>query len=247
MLVGAYLAERYDRHYYAKAQNLGRRLRAHYAAALERFDVLVMPTTRDEGAAASRRRHAITEILGAALATCTTPRCSTSTGHPAISVPCGLSDGLPIGMMLVGRHFDDATVLRAGHAFQASSWRSTSTSRSTTWSGRSPSTSTASGCTSAGACGRTWVELAGAQAPIHLLARPGPDKDFSRHRTLVHLDFAVDDLDAAVERAIAAGGTHERTDDYPGLWRLAAFADPAGNGVDLIQAEPGAYDKLTRT
>jgi amidase len=42
-----------------------------------------------------------------------------ATGHPALSVPCGFSDGLPIGMMLVGRHFDDATVLRAGHAFQA--------------------------------------------------------------------------------------------------------------------------------
>jgi amidase len=41
------------------------------------------------------------------------------TGNPALSVPCGMSDGLPIGMMLVGRHFDDATVLRAGHAYQA--------------------------------------------------------------------------------------------------------------------------------
>ena len=40
------------------------------------------------------------------------------TGHPALSVPCGMSDGLPIGMMLVGRTGDDATVLRAGDAFQ---------------------------------------------------------------------------------------------------------------------------------
>ena len=39
------------------------------------------------------------------------------TGNPALSVPCGMSDGLPIGLMLVGRHFDDATVLRAGHAY----------------------------------------------------------------------------------------------------------------------------------
>ena len=41
-----------------------------------------------------------------------------ATGHPALSVPCGMSNGLPVGMMLVGRHFDDATVLRAGHAYQ---------------------------------------------------------------------------------------------------------------------------------
>jgi amidase len=40
------------------------------------------------------------------------------TGHPALSVPCGKLDGLPIGMMIVGRIGDDATVLRAGYAFE---------------------------------------------------------------------------------------------------------------------------------
>ena len=46
------------------------------------------------------------------------------TGHPAVSVPCGkTSEGLPVGLMLVGRRFDDATVLRAAHAFeQAVDW-----------------------------------------------------------------------------------------------------------------------------
>ncbi len=89
-----------------------------------------------------------------------------------------------------------------------------------------------------------WVELSGAQVPVHLLARPAPEKDFSRHWTPVHLDFAVDDLDAAVERALAAGGTLEHRKDQPGLWRLAGLADPAGNGVDLIELVPGAYERL---
>jgi amidase len=40
------------------------------------------------------------------------------TGHPAITVPCGKSDGLPVGLMLVGKHFDDGTLLRAAHAFE---------------------------------------------------------------------------------------------------------------------------------
>ena len=40
------------------------------------------------------------------------------TGNPALSVPCQTGDWLPVGAMLVGRHFDDATVLRAGHALQ---------------------------------------------------------------------------------------------------------------------------------
>ena len=40
------------------------------------------------------------------------------TGHPAMNVPCGISEGLPVGMMLVGRLGDDATVLRAADAWQ---------------------------------------------------------------------------------------------------------------------------------
>jgi amidase len=40
------------------------------------------------------------------------------TGHPALSVPCGPEDGLAIGMMLVGRHFEESTVYRAAHAFE---------------------------------------------------------------------------------------------------------------------------------
>jgi amidase len=118
MLLGAYLSEDYNHHYYAKAQNLARRLKAHYAEALERFDVLVLPTT------AMKARPIpvdgdIPEILAAALGNLHNTSPFDVTGNPALSVPCGMSDGLPIGMMLVGRHFDDATVLRAGHAFQS--------------------------------------------------------------------------------------------------------------------------------
>jgi aspartyl-tRNA(Asn)/glutamyl-tRNA(Gln) amidotransferase subunit A len=41
------------------------------------------------------------------------------TGMPALSVPCGFSaDGLPIGMQVIGRAFDEGTVLRVGHAYQ---------------------------------------------------------------------------------------------------------------------------------
>jgi len=40
------------------------------------------------------------------------------TGHPAISLPCALSEGLPVGLMLVGRHFDDAGLLAIAHAVE---------------------------------------------------------------------------------------------------------------------------------
>ncbi len=46
------------------------------------------------------------------------------TGHPAMSVPCGMSDGLPIGAMLVGKHFDESTIYAAAAAFEgAGDWK----------------------------------------------------------------------------------------------------------------------------
>lgn len=43
------------------------------------------------------------------------------TGLPAISVPCGFTSGnLPIGLQIIGRAFDEATVLRAAHAYEVS-------------------------------------------------------------------------------------------------------------------------------
>jgi amidase len=42
------------------------------------------------------------------------------TGHPALTLPCGTSDGLPAGLMLVGKHWDESTIYRAAHAFEQS-------------------------------------------------------------------------------------------------------------------------------
>ena len=41
------------------------------------------------------------------------------THHPAMSVPCGMVDGLPVGLMLVGRHFDEMTIYRAAPCLRA--------------------------------------------------------------------------------------------------------------------------------
>jgi amidase len=119
MLLGAYLSDRYNHHYYAKAQNLGRRLRAAYGEALERCDVLVLPTTPMKAMRIPPADATIVDVLTAALSNIGNTAPIDVTGNPALSVPCAMSDGLPVGLMLVGRHFDDATVLRAGHAFEA--------------------------------------------------------------------------------------------------------------------------------
>jgi amidase len=117
ILMGQWLSDRYHHHYYAKAQNLGRRLRAEYDAVLARCDVLVLPTTAMK-AMPIPTGGGLVEILGAALGNLHNTTPFDVTGHPALSVPCGMSEGRPIGMMIVGRHFDDATVLRAGHLYQ---------------------------------------------------------------------------------------------------------------------------------
>jgi amidase len=41
------------------------------------------------------------------------------TGHPGLTIPCGKSQGLPVAMQIVGRHFDEATIFRIGEAYEA--------------------------------------------------------------------------------------------------------------------------------
>jgi len=118
MLVGTYMSEVYNHRYYAKAQNLGRVLRGQYDEALKQVDVLVMPTT---AMVAMRKPEGRTlgEVLGGALGNLHNTAPFDVTGHPAMSVPCGDKDGLPIGMMIVGRHFDEESVLRVAHAYRS--------------------------------------------------------------------------------------------------------------------------------
>jgi amidase len=118
VLAGQYMQDNYHGRYYAKAQNIGRTLTAAYDEALRDLDVLLMPTlpmkaTRLPGPDASRE-----ERVQLALEMIPNTAPFDVTGHPAMSVPCALSAGLPVGMMLIGRHWEDATVLRAAHAFE---------------------------------------------------------------------------------------------------------------------------------
>ena len=117
-MLGCYMQDKYHGRYYAKAQNLVRSLTAAYDAALRDCDLLVMPTlplkaTKIPPPGASREEY-VTRALEMIPNTCPFDM----TGHPAINVPCGMSEGLPIGMMLVGRNGEDATVLRAADAFE---------------------------------------------------------------------------------------------------------------------------------
>jgi amidase len=111
------LQDAYHGRYYAKAQNLARTLTAAYDAALREVDLLLMPTMPRTAAPLPGPEASLEErfSLGA-------PGVNTGpfdvTGHPAMNVPCALVEGLPVGLMLIGRRWDDATVLRAAHGFE---------------------------------------------------------------------------------------------------------------------------------
>jgi amidase len=102
------MRQAYQGRYYAKAQNLSRALAGAYDQALNQWDVLAMPTLGVKAA----------EIpLPAIYAGPGNTFPFDVTGHPALNVPCAMSSGLPVGMMLVGRMGEDAVLLRTADAF----------------------------------------------------------------------------------------------------------------------------------
>ena len=117
LLVGNYMNERYHGRMYGKAQNLRRVLRGAYDKALEQFDVLAMPTTPMK-AHKYDPDQGIENLLSVGWRMFGNTQPMDMTGHPAISIPCAKSDGLPVGLMLIGKPFDDAMVLRVAHAFE---------------------------------------------------------------------------------------------------------------------------------
>jgi amidase len=124
MLAGEYFIKHHRGHFYAKAQNLGRLLRKTYDDALARYDLLMMPTLplKATPLPPNNAPLALWCQRGFEMLPNTAP--FDVTGHPAMQIPCGMSDGLPIGMMLIGKHYAETTIYRAAHAFeQLGDWR----------------------------------------------------------------------------------------------------------------------------
>ena len=99
-----------------------------------------------------------------------------------------------------------------------------------------------------------WTELIGAAAPIYLLPKAAgtpisplaqQKRDYRRHWTPVHLDFVVQDIRAAVERAQAAGAMLEQDVGTHAYGLLALLADPWGNGFCLLQFTGRGYDEIS--
>ena len=124
MMAGEYFIKNYRGHFYAKAQNLSRVLAKAYDDALSRYDLLLLPTVPMKATPLPPANASLKLYVQRALEMLGNTCPLDVTGHPAMSVPCGMSNGLPIGVQLVAKHWDESTIYRAAHAFeQAGDWR----------------------------------------------------------------------------------------------------------------------------
>ena len=117
IMLGTYaLSAGYYDAYYQKAQQVRTLMVRDFQRAFEKYDLLLGPTSPT---VAFRIGEKSDDPLAMYLSdVCTIP--VNLAGLPAISIPCGFSDGLPIGLQIVGRALDEETILRASYAFEQS-------------------------------------------------------------------------------------------------------------------------------
>lgn len=117
ILIGTYaLSSGYYDAYYKKAQQVRTLIRQEFIEAFGKFDALVTPTSPS---VAFERGAKMNDPLQMYLADiCTIP--VNIAGIPGISVPCGMSEGLPVGLQVIGPQFGDQTVLQVANAYEQS-------------------------------------------------------------------------------------------------------------------------------
>jgi aspartyl-tRNA(Asn)/glutamyl-tRNA(Gln) amidotransferase subunit A len=115
IMLGAYaLSTGYYEAYYGQAQKVRRVIGDEHAALFERYDVLVSPTSPT---VAFRLGEKTANPLAMYLADVLTIPANMA-GLPGLSIPCGLSEGLPVGLQLIGPQFSENVLFRAGHALE---------------------------------------------------------------------------------------------------------------------------------
>lgn len=99
--------------------------------------------------------------------------------------------------------------------------------------------------------GQDFLEMLGWPAPLYLLRKDsgtigagGDRRRYERHWTPIHPDILVDDLDAALAQATAAGGIVEHPARKTPYGRIAMLSDPFGHGFCLIEFNTRGYDAL---
>ena len=95
------------------------------------------------------------------------------------------------------------------------------------------------------------VELGGLPVRLYLLKKPGGSvgagadpRRYDRHWTPVHVDVVVDDIEAALRRAVAAGARAETEIRVDAWGKIAILSDPFGHGFCLVQFLGRGYDEI---
>ncbi len=116
IMLGTYvLSAGYYEAYYLKAQQVRTLIRQDYDTAFERVDVIATPTSPTPAFKLGERVHDPLQMYLADVFTVGIPLA----GLPGMSIPCGLTtDRLPVGLQLVGRMWDEETILRVGEAYE---------------------------------------------------------------------------------------------------------------------------------
>ncbi len=120
IMLGTYaLSAGYYDAYYLKAQKVRTLINNEFGAAFKKYDVLVTPTSPTVAFPIGAKTD---DPYAMYLADVYTLPCAVA-GLPALSLPCGLSEGLPVGLQVIGNFFDEARVIQVAHAFeQAYGW-----------------------------------------------------------------------------------------------------------------------------
>lgn len=116
IMLGAYvLSAGYYDAYYLKAQKVRTLLRQDFEAAFEQCDALVAPTCPTTAFKLGEKTNdPLTMYLSDIYVVATNPA-----GVPSLCVPCGFSNGMPVGMQLIGKHLSEDVLLQIGHAYQS--------------------------------------------------------------------------------------------------------------------------------
>ena len=120
IMLGTYaLSAGYYDAYYLKAQKVRTLIKREFDAAFEKYDALITPTSPTVPFKLGEKTQDPLQMYLSDV--CTIP--INIAGLPAMSIPGGFVDGLPVGMQIIGKPFDEETVLRIGYAFQqATDW-----------------------------------------------------------------------------------------------------------------------------
>ncbi|MDQ0861952.1 Asp-tRNA(Asn)/Glu-tRNA(Gln) amidotransferase subunit GatA [Bacillus sp. V2I10] len=100
--------------YYKKAQQVRTLIKKDFEDVFEKYDVIVGPTTPTPAFKVGEKTDDPMTMYANDILTIPV----NLAGVPGISVPCGFSNGLPLGLQIIGKHFDESTVYRVAHAFE---------------------------------------------------------------------------------------------------------------------------------